>query len=78
MLNLCGSEMAAYWVYNMGHPRTCYKFAAGTGKPSSDRPSRINALKFVSSNPYAAYHFHQMHIEVFHAVILGWPLDSDK
>jgi hypothetical protein len=77
MINICHSEVGNKFIFEMGSPKIVYTFEAGTGNPVG-RPSKTEALKYVSNNPYACVWFHRVLIEGFHAKFLGWPLDKPR
>ena len=48
MANLCASEVAAKWVFQMGSPEAAYEFDVFTGEPDSNRLPKTEALRSIS------------------------------
>jgi hypothetical protein len=77
MINLCPAEVASYWVFEMGEPKTEYKFHVLTGEPDG-RPPKLEALRYIAKNFLACEHFFRTYLEAFCVLFLGWPLGAAK
>jgi len=78
MINLGPAELAAWWVFEMGEPRTSrYTFASGDGAVQG-RPERDQARQFVAKNFWACAEFFHTYLRAFNAILLGWSLEDHK
>ena len=74
MMNLCMSETAAHWVFEMaGHP---YTFDV-TGHPIG-RPEKNEARRIVAANFFACASFFDAYFRAFNHVFLGWDFGAEK
>jgi hypothetical protein len=77
MINLCPAEVASYWVFEMGEPKTAYKFHVLTGEPDG-RPPKLEALRYIAKNYLACEHFFRTYLEAFCELFLGMPFGAVK
>jgi hypothetical protein len=74
MANLCPTEVAAKWVFEMGEPKHKYTFAA-SGEPEG-RPNKDDCRRYVAQNFFACAHFFEIYCRAFNEILMGWPLEE--
>lgn len=73
-LNLCPSEVGSEWTFRMAG--YTYEFDLH-GNPT-DRPHTTQCYRIIAENPVAVAEFLHCYMRAFCAVMLGWPMDSDR